>query len=61
MTCDFTSFSTVVHLYQDDGWDVANERVCAVEHGTLFMVEKISSGARIELGIARSAGQGLTH
>ena len=25
MTCDFTSLSTVVHLYQDDGWDVANE------------------------------------
>ena len=43
LTCDFTSFLTVLQSYQDDD----NERLC---NGTPFTTEKISPPARIELG-----------
>ena len=57
MTCNFMSFSTVFQSYQD------NERLImkgSVQWNTV-MVEKILSGAGIELGTARSTGQCLTH
>ena len=39
------SISVISGQYLDD-----NERLCAMEVGTLFMVEKISPRVRIELG-----------
>ena len=40
-------------------WVDGNERVCVLE--PRFTVEKISPRAGLELGIARSVGQHITH
>ena len=47
MTCDFTSFSTVLQSHQDDERFDNENAVC---NGTPFTVEKISPRAGIELG-----------
>ena len=47
MTCDFTSFSTVLQSYQDDRRLIMK----AVCYGTLSTVEKISPPAGIKLGL----------
>ena len=47
MTCDFASFSKVFQSYQDDE-RLIMEGLC---NGIPFMVEKISPGAGLEVGI----------
>ena len=57
MDCDFISFTTVFQSYQDD------ERLImkGCKQWNPFTVEKISPRAGLELGAARSVGQGLRH
>ena len=57
MTCDFTSFPTVLQLNQDDGRMIMK----AVCNGTPPTVEKTSPQVGLKLGTARSVGQRLTH
>ena len=59
MTCDFTSFSTVLqsYMYQDDE-RLITKVVC---NGTPSTVVKISPRAGLEPTAARSVGQCLTH
>ena len=56
MFCDFTSFSTVLHSYQED------ERMIMKDYcnGTPFTVEKISP-AGLKFETARSVGKRLIH
>ena len=53
MTCDFTSFSTVFQLYQDDGRSIM-KAVCT---GTPFAVEKISPRVGLQPGTFRSCSR----
>ena len=57
MTCDFTSFSIVVHSYRDDKGLIMK----AICNEIPFMFKKILPPAELDFGTARSVGQRLTH
>ena len=56
MTCDFTSFSTV--LLSSGRWEGDNDRLCTMEPH--LWLERFLPPAGLKLGTARSAGQCLT-
>ena len=57
MICDFTSFSTVIHSYQDDVMVIM--KGCAKEPRS--RLERFPPPVGLEPGTVRSVGQRLTH
>ena len=55
----FISLLTISQSYQNDGWVIKNEKLCAME--SHLGLKRFLPQAVLKLGIARSAGQRLTH